>query len=683
MRTISIFDGTDRARLRRERFSRIFSRTLRVAGIVFLAACCAAALWYSIVHVAKFPHWIVDDAFINFRYAQNLTEHGELNWNPGENPVEGYTGVALVWMIAMAMKLGISPVAAVHFIGLFFYFFGAGVLVLAFRGINLSSASALVLYLTAPFFFSHAWAGLETTMFVSMMMLAICAFARRRQRLFVASILLLSLTRPEGILLSVILLALYRPFSRSLALLYLVPFGLYYLWRWGYYGKFFPNTFYAKLSADAEELTLPSLRRFFSIYLAIPLLLAFIAASREKMRKHVRIIVGVAVFIAVCLGVYLSSRLVMNYAYRFFVPFYALTLLALGGALYRERFDAKVFVIVLALVIPQVLRNMDKDRLKDMTEYAKTHYGMLQEEHIPAGRFLSDTVPADQWLVVHSDAGAIPYYSGLKVIDCGRLNSEYLTNTDLTPAEVCDYLYSHDPAAFAMTSRRKSGIEHGPEAAAIARDPRFAGYRLVKRYGSLHRKRYFEFVYLRNELADSLGLEGIDASVASAAPNEQQEAILTQPGSPETLEDLRQNVVHRGLDDDLSGRTDLDTADKLWEYAQKAKERSTQRTALERFVREYKDDPRIPEALWALSMTIDEPMERIAKLRRICDTFPENENAPKALFMIGFLYSEEIKDAEKAREYFTRCIELYPGTESAETAKAMLDISGVNAPKFE
>jgi hypothetical protein len=49
----------------------------------------AILLAYSIKTVVKFPKWVVDDAFIIFRYAENLAETGQLTWNPGENPVEG------------------------------------------------------------------------------------------------------------------------------------------------------------------------------------------------------------------------------------------------------------------------------------------------------------------------------------------------------------------------------------------------------------------------------------------------------------------------------------------------------------------------------------------------------------------------------------------------------------------
>lgn len=52
--------------------------------------------------------WLSDDAFISFRYAQHLAEHGELVYNPGEF-VEGYTNFLWTLLMALGMKAGLEP----------------------------------------------------------------------------------------------------------------------------------------------------------------------------------------------------------------------------------------------------------------------------------------------------------------------------------------------------------------------------------------------------------------------------------------------------------------------------------------------------------------------------------------------------------------------------------------------
>src|SRR3989338_6128223 len=94
----------------------------------------AAGLLYAIAGFAGFPSWTVDDAFITFRYAKNLADHGELTWNVGEaQPVEGYTGVALPVILAGAHTFGLPLVGTARSLGVFSFFLGWFLLSLIMR----------------------------------------------------------------------------------------------------------------------------------------------------------------------------------------------------------------------------------------------------------------------------------------------------------------------------------------------------------------------------------------------------------------------------------------------------------------------------------------------------------------------------------------------------------------------
>ena len=56
-----------------------------------------------------------DDAYITFRYAENLALHGELTWNLGEDPVEGFTSMSWVLVHAPLIALGLDPVPGAFF----------------------------------------------------------------------------------------------------------------------------------------------------------------------------------------------------------------------------------------------------------------------------------------------------------------------------------------------------------------------------------------------------------------------------------------------------------------------------------------------------------------------------------------------------------------------------------------
>ena len=82
---------------------------MRAIGLV-------AAAFLLVGHVQVFD-FVCDDAFISFRYAANLVEHGGLVFNVGER-VEGYSN--FLWTVAMALLLwlDLDPVPGSQVAGL-------------------------------------------------------------------------------------------------------------------------------------------------------------------------------------------------------------------------------------------------------------------------------------------------------------------------------------------------------------------------------------------------------------------------------------------------------------------------------------------------------------------------------------------------------------------------------------
>jgi hypothetical protein len=615
-----------------------FNRSI-IAQIVF-AVIAVLIVLYAVKMVAAFPHWLVDDAFILFRYAENLVEHGELNWNPGENPTEGYTGVTLILLLAAAMKFGASPIVVTHVIGIAAFFCCAALIVLTMRGFNLGSITALALFLTPPFMFAHVWSGLETMLFCAAILFAFLAFTRRRGKLFVASLLVLSLTRPEGAVLSIILLAVYRPFSRKIFLWYVIPAAIYFIWRFAYYGQLLPNTYYVKsASAGIQKKNITMIRTFASTFLPMPALLALIYVHWETVKKHKVLIIGLLAFSLVVLYTYISSELVMTFSYRFLVPFYAIIVIAIGAIVARTPLSFRSAAIVLVIVAPWIVKNAKGRHLKDYKEYCSTHYKMLQDEHIGVGRLLNSTLPPHESIIVHSDAGAIPYYAKRKTIDFGALNDEYLAHQDSSIAEIVDYFYSHNAGALVFTSRDSRRLEHGPEAKRIQQDSRFDKYTLVKKYKSGARRNYFEFLYVRKDLRDYM-------------PDDEIADRRFQ------LDD-RTTHISQVLGDDpgMSPGTEPDTDGG----------------AAGKGVRVLDPDQQSAEELWARAQSETGPAARIRMYRKIVSRFPDHEHAPEALFMVGFIYSEELKKEDLAAKTFEELIKRYPDRTIIETAKWMLE----------
>lgn len=88
-----------------------------------------------------------DDAFITYRYADNLARGEGLFWNTGEAPTEGFTSLLHIMMLTPLMKLGLGGLEAARLINLVFLIAIAFVLYqISTRSSSLGKASAL----TAP-----------------------------------------------------------------------------------------------------------------------------------------------------------------------------------------------------------------------------------------------------------------------------------------------------------------------------------------------------------------------------------------------------------------------------------------------------------------------------------------------------------------------------------------------------
>ena len=101
------------------------------------------------------------------------------------------------------------------------------------------------------------------------------------------------------------------------------------------------------------------------------------------------------------------------------------------------------------------------------------------------------------------------------------------------------------------------------------------------------------------------------------------------------------------------------------------------------FEEEFNLVQRTPEELWNLAQTSSDSHHRLRHYQEIVDKFPRSEHAPKALFMIGFVSAEEIKDMVDADRAFNRVINEYPDSDVAPSAEWMLKNLNRALPQFE
>ena len=86
------------------------------------------------------------------------------------------------------------------------------------------------------------------------------------------------------------------------------------------------------------------------------------------------------------------------------------------------------------------------------------------------------------------------------------------------------------------------------------------------------------------------------------------------------------------------------------------------------------------EALFQRAQESKEWQERLDLYAEFRQKFPDHAKSCDALFMIGFIYAEELKDYAKAQDSFNQLVRDYPDCNLAKDAKYMLDNLGVQEP---
>ncbi len=223
--------------------------TLRCVLLIVTALAAVSWAWSLM--------WASDDAYITFRYAENLVKGHGLVYNPGER-VEGYTDFLWAIIAAVVILFKGDPGQASILINLASL---VGVIYLVERlGRRLQPAPILLglaaILVAANYTMASFGTACIETMFAAMLVLLALERVDAGHPLAggIAGIAA-TLAHPDhGIFYAVLAAALFLEKSRRKELiLYLVPFLAlfvpYFLWRWSYYGDLMPNTFYAK-SAD-------------------------------------------------------------------------------------------------------------------------------------------------------------------------------------------------------------------------------------------------------------------------------------------------------------------------------------------------------------------------------------------------------------------------------------------------
>lgn len=401
----------------------------------------------AVLHASRWS-FVCDDAYISFRYAKNLAEHGELAFNvaPLER-VEGYTNFLWVVVLAIGALVGVAPERGAAVLGMVAF---VAILLLVLSIVERGATSkhrkwipcvAIAWLAAVPESVVWASSGLETALAAALALGSIALWQHDRHRTAALVAAAAVLTRPD----TALALAAWgcawaavsgpawwrtRPSTRRLvetAACVIVPLAVHLVWRRSYYGTWLPNTWAVKAHGAALRDTWGiAYVQAWSTAMWLPWLAPTILLVRRAAVPWIVMAIAVVAY-----GWSVGGDF-MAYSRFYLLATIAIAIvLALGLDVLATILDrrapklavlAPLVGVAAAIALGVVAdRRFHADRRKpdgwiDGKWEGVTAMHRFAEVGRAAGTWLAANVPPDTMITVGA-AGAVPYASGLPTID--------------------------------------------------------------------------------------------------------------------------------------------------------------------------------------------------------------------------------------------------------------------------
>lgn len=400
-----------------------------------------------------------DDAYITFRYAENVANGYGLVWNISGPHTEGYTNFLLVLILSPFSLFKADLLIVSQIIGIVSTILTALVIFKFIRQISESEGwpvAAALLYLLLPFTWANAFSGLETSLFV---LLVTSSFYFAQQKKWSGAIILVSLaslTRPEGVLAGAILaLAIFGEDKSDRAIVFRVmltyfvlPMALYAIFKFFYFGDLLPNSFYIKTGNGGFQGIQNSKDFIRSNVILIVISIYALWRYRDKWKVFAPWLLwscGLILF-------YVWPEPLQGFYFRFdwpaVPPLASLTALGVTHEKLNWR-TAPVLVFVIGLQIAFTFPHVRADMQLATLERGQRIYHEL-------GFALRSLPNHARMTFAFQDVGAVPYYSEMKNIDLVGLNTTAIAKSK-SPQEACNILDSLHPDIILIPAYHDTG----------------------------------------------------------------------------------------------------------------------------------------------------------------------------------------------------------------------------------
>ncbi|MDP4115423.1 MAG: hypothetical protein Q8903_04775 [Bacteroidota bacterium] len=417
----------------------------------------------------------LDDPWIHLTFARNLVEYGSFSYYKNILATAGSTSPLYTFLLSTLYIFSKNEFIISYFLGILFlglsvfYFYK---LVKNEEQENWFPLAATLMLVLQPKLLLISVSGMETSLFIFMVMLAFFFYRNKNVWGLGAALGLLIWSRPDGVVVWIAIVIDYflqAYFSKNKEKKLFnnkeiaASFGigaffvvLYFLFNLILSGSIFPNTYGAKIEfynkMDRSAFLTDSVLNFFGtnefVLLWVPFMAALLYSAYLLIRKQYS---KYNLYILFIVGLILIYYIKLPFAHRFgryllpIIPFYIYVSVSGMRAIYEEiqkntHADFKkllngLFFIFAASQIAFSF-NYIKPALLEYIEYCKYH----NDRHVAAGVWLNKNTKESDVIATH-DIGAIAYYSHRKVFDmAGLINPEVIPH--LKEDGFNNYLYS-------------------------------------------------------------------------------------------------------------------------------------------------------------------------------------------------------------------------------------------------
>jgi hypothetical protein len=272
--------------------------------------------------------FIVDDAYITMRYSRHLAEGYGPVYNIGEK-VEGYSNFLWMLILSLAYKISLDMPSASQFLGIVFsvltlliVFLLSYQLVGRWKWLSLVP---LIMIANNRIFALWSTGGLETSLFTFLVTLSLyLSYLILQNRLYlnpwlIVTCLLLTLTRPEGLLFTFLIFfmlflgvyrfdySLFKKDMRAWLAYFVLPFIGYLAWKIYFYHDLLPNSFYNKVNSihyfsRGIEFLMSFARESWTYLWLIPVVLVFFSRRPLTWMRGWMTVLAIYVFYTVWVG---------------------------------------------------------------------------------------------------------------------------------------------------------------------------------------------------------------------------------------------------------------------------------------------------------------------------------------------------------------------------------------------